>query len=65
MNGKLHTPAALLPEKHPRTHLRKGLVRHKAGVNVLEKRNNVLAGIRTPDGPACSLVTIKLGYPSY
>ena len=56
MSGQLHTPAALPSGKNHGTDSIGGLVSARAGLNDLEKRNDVApTGVRTPDRPLAEI----------
>ena len=54
----LHAPVSLSPGMNPGAHSVGGLVGHRAGLDVLEKRSLALVGIRTLQRLAHSLVII-------
>jgi len=59
MSDKIHAPVALPSKRNADTH-RIGWVGPSAGLDVLEKKKSLAyAGLRTPDRPARSLVTMS------
>ena len=63
ISSHLHAPASLPPGKNPGTHRVGGWVGPTAGLDVLEEKSFASDGIRTPDRPARSLVTIPTLLP--